>query len=84
MGHLYHYESLIGLSLFLTVSILLFGCINEIITFFLKKKKKKKVVVLYYFFFFLKIVPASFIRVFENVFFFFKIIYKQLKALNIF
>jgi hypothetical protein len=41
MGHLYRYESLIGLSLFLTVSMLPFRCINEMITFSLKKKKKK-------------------------------------------
>jgi hypothetical protein len=35
MEHLYRYEFLIGLSLFLFVSLLLFGCINEMITFFL-------------------------------------------------
>jgi hypothetical protein len=33
MGHLYRYESVIGLSLFLSISLLPFGCINEIITF---------------------------------------------------
>jgi hypothetical protein len=32
MGHLYRYESLIGLSLFLTVTMLPFGCINEMFT----------------------------------------------------
>jgi hypothetical protein len=42
MGHLYRYESLIDLSLFLTVSMLPFGCINEMITFSLQKKKKKR------------------------------------------
>jgi hypothetical protein len=41
MGHLYRYESLIGLSLFLFVSLLPFGCINEMITFSLPKKKKE-------------------------------------------
>jgi len=42
MGHLYRYESLIDLSLFLTVSMLPFGCINEMITFSLQKKKKNR------------------------------------------
>jgi hypothetical protein len=47
MEHLYRYEFLIGLSLFLFVSLLLFGCINEMITFFFLKKKKKKILLMY-------------------------------------
>jgi hypothetical protein len=42
MGYLYCSESLNGLSLSLAISMLPFGCINEMITFSLKKKKKKK------------------------------------------
>jgi hypothetical protein len=41
MRHLYRYESVIGLSLFLSVSLLPFRCINEMITFSLKKKNVK-------------------------------------------